>query len=288
MGSINAARDVTFTAGSTGFVAAGPDGVGQPLAALLSPAYGAATIGDAGRMNASGQILAQMMIGRSQRLVKLTPVTACTSDCLVSSALAMTGQFVEDRAFPGSCFEGGKMFNVSSATVTITDGAGVSLANVEVNGRFLDDYWTNHAVSGTTDAAGVVRWTHTGPCGVGAIAFLVERASLGAKRFDRTRGTLASYVIPGAAPPPANAAPVPVPVVTCSTGKVCAFDGTRSYDPDGTIAAYRWAAKNGSTLSTQSVFSQTFTKAGKNSVVLRVTDNGGLTASKTVSFTVIR
>lgn len=288
MGSINQAQDVTFTAGSTGMVAAGPSGLGQALAALLSPAYAGVTIGEAGTMNAKGQILTRAMIGRSQRLMKLTPVTACGSDCLVSSSLTMTAQFVEDRRFPGSCFQGGTMYNLSSATVTVTSEGGAPLANVQVSGRFLDDYWTNHPVTGTTNAAGVVSWTYQGPCGVGAIAFLVENAALGTRSFDRTRGTLTSYAIPGTTPPPANQAPVAVPAVTCVSGRTCTLDGTGSYDPDGSIVAYRWAEKNGTTLSTLVRFSKIFAKAGKTSVVLYVTDNDGRIASKTVTFTVLR
>jgi len=287
MGSINSAQDVTFTVGSTGMVAAGPAGVGQSLAALVSPAYAGSTVGAGGPMNASGQILTQVMIGRSQRLMKMTPVTACAANCLVSSSLVMTGQFVQDPKSPGSCYQGGTMYNLSSAKVTVTSETGAAIGNVQVSGRFLDDYWTNHPVTGTTNASGVVSWTYKGPCGVGAVAFLVENASVGTRSFDRTRGTLASYVIPGATPPP-NQAPVPVPVVTCVAGSICTLDGTGSYDPDGTIAAYRWAGSNGSTLSTQAVFTQTFKKVGKNAAALYVTDNGGLTASKSVSFTVLR
>lgn len=288
MGSINAAQDVTFTVGSTGMVAAGPAGLGQALAPLLSPAYVGVTIGGAGSMNATGQMLTQAMIGRSQRLMKMTPVTACGADCIVSSALVMTGQFVQDPKLPGSCIQGGTMYNRSSATVTVTSEAGAPLANVQVSGRFLDDYWTNHPVTGTTNAAGVVSWTYQGPCGVGAIAFLVENAVLGTRSFDRTRGTLTSYVIPGTTPPPANQAPVAVPAVTCVSGRTCTFDGTGSYDPDGTIAAYRWAEKNGTTLSTLARFSRTFAKAGKTSAVLYVTDNDGRIGSRTVTFTVLR
>jgi hypothetical protein len=288
MGSINAAQDVTFTVGSTGMVAAGPAGLGQALAPLLSPAYAGVTIGGAGAMNAKGQMLTQAMIGRSQRLMKLTPVTACGSDCIVSSALTMTAQFVEDRRFPGSCFQGGVMYNLSSATVTVTSEGGAPLANVQVSGRFLDDYWTNHPVTGTTNAAGVVSWTYQGPCGVGAIAFLVENAALDARSFDRTRGTLTSYAIPSATPPPANQAPVPVATVTCVSGRICTLDGTGSYDPDGTIVAYRWTEKNGTTLSTDVRFLTTFAKAGKTSVVLYVTDNEGRIASTKVTFTVLR
>jgi len=288
MGSINPAQDVTFTVGSTGMVAAGPDGLGQALAPLLSPAYAGATVGGGGPMNASGQILTQVMVGRSQRLMKMTPTTACGANCLVSSSLAMTGQFVQDPKFPGSCFQGGTMYNLSSATVTITSETGAPIANVLVSGRFLDDYWTNNAVIGTTNAAGVVSWSYKGPCGVGAIAFLVEKATLGTRSFDRTRGTLVSYVIPSTTPPPPNTAPVSVPVVTCVAGKTCTFDGSGSRDPDGSIVAFRWAETSGTTLSTQPIFTKAFTRAGRNTVVLYVTDNAGLTASRRVTYTVLR
>lgn len=184
MGSISAGQDVTFTTLSTGMIAAGPAGLGQALSPLVSPAYPGASVGDGGPMNASGQILTQVMIGRSQRLMKMTPATACSADCLVSSSLVMTGQFVQDPALPESCTQGGKMYNTSSATVTITSETGVPLGNVQVSGRFLDDYWTNSPVTGTTNASGVVSWTHKGLCGVGAVAFLVEKASLGTRSFD--------------------------------------------------------------------------------------------------------
>ena len=148
-------------------------------------------------MNASGQILARVLIGRSPRLMKLTPATGCSAHCLVSSSLAMTGKFVQDPDFPGECLPGGSMYNLSSATVTITSETGAPIPNVKVKGRFLDDYWTNHPVTGTTNAAGIVTWKYKGPCGVGAVAFLVEKASHGTRTFDRTRGTLTAYVIPG-------------------------------------------------------------------------------------------
>lgn len=307
MGSITAGQDVSFTALGTGMLAPGPAGSGRPLAERLSPAYPGATVVDGGPMNASGQILAQVMIGRSERLVKLTPATACTADCIVSRSLAMAGQFVQDRALPGSCVQGGKMYNLSTVSVTMTSETGAPLANVLVSGRFLDDYWTNRQVTGTTDASGVVSWTHKGPCGVGAVAFLVENAALGSRSFDRTRGTLSGHVIPAATttieplPEPVTApldapdalapvgkSPVAVADVTCTAGRTCRFAATGSYDPDGSIAAYRWAENNGTVWSTQAVFTRTFTKAGKQSVVLQVTDDSGLSVSKRVSFTVPR
>jgi chitodextrinase len=70
--------------------------------------------------------------------------------------------------------------------------------------------------------------------------------------------------------------------------KTCTFDGCGSRDPDGSIVAFRWAETNGTTLSTQPIFTKTVTKAGRNTVVLYVTDNGGLTASKSAIYTVLR
>lgn len=293
MGSISDARDVTFTALGTGMVAPGPAGVGQALAGRISPAYPGAAVADAGPMNARGQVLAQVMIGRSQRLVKLAPATACASGCLVARSLALTGRFVEDPALPGQCVQGGRMYNAASVSVTITDEHGVALPGVQVSGRFLDDYWTNRPLTGTTDASGVVSWTHKGPCGVGAIAFLVEQATLASRVFDRTQGVLTGFVIPTTAgvpePTPApGVAPVAVANVSCTAGRGCAFDASGSHDPDGRIAAYRWTDNKGTVWSTQPVFTRSFAKAGRESVVLQVTDDAGLVASRKVMFTVLR
>jgi len=281
LGSINAAQDISFTAGSTGLIAAGPSGVGQPLAGLISPAYPGVTVGSGGPMNNAGQILTQVMIGRSQRLMKMTPATACGSNCLVVGTLALAATFVQDPAFPGSCFQGGKMYNTSTATVTVTDESGAPLANVQVSGRFLDDYWTNNPVTGTTNASGMVSWTYKGLCGVGAIAFLVDNATSGTRTLDKTRGTLSNWVIPTVGPP-VNQPPVAVAVVTCANLS-CSFDGRGSTDDVG-ITAYQWRRTNGALLSTQPLWSRTFPRGGSNTVVLTVVDGGGLSSSQSVTF----
>jgi probable HAF family extracellular repeat protein len=196
IGSINNAEDVSLTALSTGLVAAGPSGLAQSLAPLLSPAYGAATIGIGGPMNNAGQILTRIMIGKSERLMRLVPATSCGSNCIRVSSIQMQGKFVEDPAHPGECYAGGSMYNRVSAKVTVTSEAGVKLAGVQVNSRFLDDYWTNRVVSGTTNATGVVKFTNQGPCGVGTVAILVETATSGSRTFDRTAGVVTGSVIP--------------------------------------------------------------------------------------------
>ncbi len=277
LGSINLAQDVTFTAGSTGLIAAGPAGVGQPLAALVSPAYPGVTVGGGGPMNNAGQILTKVMIGRSQRLMKMVPASPCGSNCLVSSSLVMSAQFVQDPAFPGSCFQGGKMYNTATVTATFTAEAGAALANVLVSGRFLDDYWTNSPVTGSTNAAGVVSWNYKGLCGVGAIAFLIDQATLGTRTLDKTRGTLSTWVIPSVTPP-GNQPPVASFTFSCNnTTRVCSFNGTGSTDDVG-IVSYGWAFGDGTT-GTGAAPSHTYAVAGSYQVTLTVADGGGLTNS---------
>jgi len=285
VGSINSALDIVGTVTSTAIVAAGPSGLAQTLPPLISPAYGVTSVSGGGPMNASGQILASVYFGRSPRLVKLSPATACGANCLVATA-ALSAVFVQDPANPGSCFQGGTMYNQSTATVTVTDESGAPLANAQVNGRFMDDYWTSRAVTGTTNASGMVTWSNKGPCGVGAIEFLVEKATLGSRTFDRTRGTLARSVIPTIGP--VNQPPVARWTVSCqpAPAHVCTFNGTGSSDPDGSIVGYKWTNTAGTTLSTLATFTRTFPSGGKRTWSLTVTDNGGATGKLTKTSTV--
>jgi hypothetical protein len=197
VGSINAARDVTATVQSTGVIAPGPDGLAQPLKGLLSPAYAAGDVGTGGPMNSSGQILTRVMIGNSMRLMRLKPATPCVSNCTIVSEVLMKGKFVQDPNDPGSCAPDLGAYNLVRAKVGVTDEAGAPLAGVKLQGRFLDDYWTDKAVSGTTNADGRVTFVSKGPCGVGAVAFLVDHARLQTTRvFDRTTGIVTRFVIP--------------------------------------------------------------------------------------------
>ncbi len=189
VGSINDARDLTATVQGTGQTAAGPSGLLQGLAALVSPAYAGSILTSAGRMNASGQILARMIIGQSgQRLVKLVPGQPCTSNCVQVTSIQMKGKG------PAFCDQGSAQ---AQAKLTVTNEAGVPLAGVRITGHFFDDYWLDETVVGKTSANGQVTFKHVGPPCVGAIAFLVTNAEARpARTFDRTKGILTNYVIP--------------------------------------------------------------------------------------------
>ncbi len=282
VGSINAALDITGTVSSTGVVAVGPNGLAQGLLGLISPAYGARAVSGGGPINASGQILASVYFGTAARLVRLTPVTPCGANCLVATT-TLTSQFIQDAANPGSCFQGGSMYNQSTATVTVTDEAGAPLASATVNGRFMDDYWTSNAVTGTTNAAGVVTFSYKGLCGVGSIEFLVEKATLGTRSFDRTRGTLAKSVVPTITPP-GNQPPVAHFTFSCvSSTRRCTFNGTNSTDDVG-IVSYAWTFGDGTT-GTGATPAHTYAAAGAYPVTLTVTDGGGLSGAVTRTVT---
>jgi len=187
VGSITAAGDVTATVVGAGIVAYGPDGVAQPLAPLVSDAYGGGDVTFGGPMNASGEILAQLIVGQSKRLVRLVPAEPCTTSCVrvVDLQLAAEG--------PSRCDQGGTR---ATAMPTVTDEQGNPVQGARIVGHFMDDYWLNREVTGTTDANGHAMFKHKGPPCIGAISFLVTDAVSAGLTFDRTAGTLTSWVIP--------------------------------------------------------------------------------------------
>ena len=190
VGSINDAQDITATVQSAGMIAAGPSGLLQDLADLVSPAYAGSALTTVGPINASGQILARMIIGQSgQRLVKLVPGQPCTSNCIQVTSIQMKGKALSDRCDQGS--------DQAQAKLIVKNEAGVPLSGVRVTGHFFDDYWLDETVVGKTNANGQVTFKHVGPPCVGAIAFLVTNAEAKpARTFDRTKGILTNYVIP--------------------------------------------------------------------------------------------
>jgi hypothetical protein len=196
IGWINNAQDITNTVSGSAQIAYGPDGLNQPLDALFSPAYNSAII-SAGPMNASSQILAQIWVGLAGRLVRLTPATPCGASCIRVSKLLLQAKFHQDPNNPGQCSPGNKKeYNLVRATATVTSETGARLSGVLVSGRFMDQYWTNAVVSGTTNTQGIVQLNFRGPCGVGTEAFIVENATKAPLVFDKTVGVLAGSALP--------------------------------------------------------------------------------------------
>jgi hypothetical protein len=196
IGSINNAQDITNTVSGAAQIAYGPDGLNQSLNALFSPAYKSVITGG-GPMNASSQILAQVMVGLTGTLMRLTPVDTCGTSCIKLSNLLVQAKFHQDPNDPGHCTSGNKQeYNQVQARATVTSATGAKLSGVLVRGRFMDEYWTNAVVSGTTNAQGIVQFNFKGPCGVGTEAFIVENATKAPLVFDKTVGVLAGSALP--------------------------------------------------------------------------------------------
>ena len=70
-----------------------------------------------------------------------------------------------------------------------------------------------------------------------------------------------------------------------ATGTPISFDGTGSYDPDGTIATWSWSFGD-TTSGSGSVVSHSYTTSGTYTVTLTVADNGGYTGSTSSSITI--
>jgi len=196
VGSINAARDISATILGAAQIAYGPNGTTQPLTPLLSPAYHSSGITRGGPINASGQILAHVLIGNSSRLMKLLPADFCTTNCVRVNRIQMKGRFIQDPRDPGHCSPDNNAFNQVQANIEVTDERGIPLPGFRVSGRFLDDYWTNKRVSKITNAQGRVSFKVNGSCGVGAVAFLVDGVTNGTRTLDKTAGDVAAFVIP--------------------------------------------------------------------------------------------
>lgn len=89
--------------------------------------------------------------------------------------------------------------------------------------------------------------------------------------------------------PTGQVPPVAVVGATPTSGEaplVVAFNGTSSFDPDGTIVSYAWEFGDGTTGSGATV-SKTYTSIGSYVARLTVTDDSGLSASSTTTITVL-
>jgi YD repeat-containing protein len=99
--------------------------------------------------------------------------------------------------------------------------------------------------------------------------------------------TTTRHISVGNRAPTAAFTATPNPAVV---GQSVAFNGSTSSDPDGTIAKYEWDLDGNGTYETNTTTTATTTKTfaatGTVNVGLRVTDNGGKTATATVPVTV--
>ncbi|MEW5916138.1 MAG: S8 family serine peptidase [Gemmatimonadota bacterium] len=159
----------------------------------------------------------------------------------------------------------------------------------------------------STDPDGTIaayNWTATGrsplsgpivsypyPNGTTQTITLTVTDNLGATNSKAITFTVGSAPPPPPPPPPpTNQPPTANFTANCvarptGIGADCAFNGSSSTDPDGTIVSYVWSTPGRPNKTGVSV-SYPFPIGSTPSITLTVTDNGGLTNSKTVVITV--
>ena len=101
-------------------------------------------------------------------------------------------------------------------------------------------------------------------------------------------GSLGQYQLSGSVPAASGQPPTAVPAATPSSGTVplaVAFSSSGSSDPDGSIVAYEWNFGDGSAVVASASANHSYNTAGTYTAVLKVTDNTGLTDSRSVTIT---
>src|SRR5687768_11591013 len=124
--------------------------------------------------------------------------------------------------------------------------------------------------------------TGTGPQAAHVYGYGTYIVTLTATDDAGLAGTRSGWVNHAAPPPP----PTPLPPVARFTFScdepACAFNGSASFDPDGTIVSYQWTYGDGS-VGVGVASSHTYAGPGTYAVTLKVTDNTGLWNEQTQS-----
>jgi hypothetical protein len=214
--------------------------------------------------------------------------TAATATVLSGSAsggiTTVLAQGVIERPtdidqFAFSAAPGTASFSVSPAArspnldawVGLRDAAGTLLANINPVDAL------NASFSVVLPAAGTYYLSVQGT-GKG------DPLSTGYSRY----GSVGQYALSGSFNTPGNLAPKAVITASPLRGTApltVAFSGTGSSDPDGSLVAFDWSFSDAAS-SSGSTASRSYGTPGSYTAQLRVTDNGGLSASSSVTITV--
>ena len=162
-------------------------------------------------------------------------------------------------------------------TATLTDANGVPFAGKTVDLMRATNDGYAHVQQATTDASGVATFSAT--VDSDTTASFVGMTSIGTSVYYSN--VVTTTEVENQPPTAAFIVTTPSPLA----GQPVSFDGTASYDPDGTITSYAWTFGDGNT-STEDIPEHTYASPGTYTVTLTVTDDGGLTNTTSQSVTI--
>lgn len=194
IGGINNAGDISATVNGIGLIAYGPNSSAKTIQSKISLAYGGEDAPSGGPINDNGLLISKVFIGRSDRLMRLIDPPVGNGIPIQSDSIQMSGRFIPEPFNPGQCTD--KASNLVNAIVTVTNASGQPIRNATVRGRFLDDYYLDEPVIGTTNRRGTVTFTHRGEACVGAIAIFIDDITANGVSLDTTVGELADSIVP--------------------------------------------------------------------------------------------
>ena len=163
---------------------------------------------------------------------------------------------------------------VVDADADLVRGAGTVIATVGTGGQTQRPIYPDDTEAGYFAAtSGLGTNTTWGPLDVQVTATTLTAA------FARAWGGSFSDTFTIGPPGTGNLPPVASFTASC-TDLTCAFDGSASSDPDGTVAGYSWDFGDGST-ATGATVEHLYATGGAVTAALTVTDNQGSQASTT-------
>ncbi len=174
----------------------------------------------------------------------------------------------------------GQSLNLN-ATVTYPDGSALQ-SGAAAYLLHSGSPFANRTVSITFDS-GLQRWLGSytlQSIDPGGLWTLVIRASDSSTPTDT--GSASKAVTTQDHPPVASFNPS---TSSAPTGTPIGFDGTASYDPDGSVVTWSWTFGDGNSGS-GSTTTHTYSTAGAHTITLTVTDNSGSTGSTTYQVTI--
>jgi PKD repeat protein len=204
------------------------------------------------------------------------------SGTTANGVTSVSGVGIVERASDVDVFS----FSAGAGTITINVNPSARAGNVDLNVQLLNGSGSVIASSNPTDA---LNGTLTANVSGGTFYVAVRGSGKGDLSSGYSSyGSVGEYSVTGTVPAPASQAPTASFTTSATTGYAplaVSFNGSGSSDPDGTIVSYQWNFGDGTT-ATGATVGKTYTTAGTYTAVLTVTDNAGLTNSRSVVITV--